>query len=304
MMRLAVLGSPQSWYFKDLCRAAAGRYEMVPLSFRYLQSSLDACEASVASGDHNLCEFDAVLVRTMPPGTLEQVVFRMNALAELEMQGTCVVNPSKALEAAVDKYLATLRLRHAGLDVPRTIACQGATEAMAAFAELGEDAVIKPLFGGEGRGITRLTDPALALRAFKMLEQLGALIYLQEYVPHLGHDLRLFVVGDRVLGMRRRNTQDWRTNVSRGAKTESLVVDDPLAEIAQRAATAVGAPLAGVDLLPAQDGRLLALEVNAVPGWKALSSTLELDVAALVLESIAGLVARGKSPSKLCVTNR
>ena len=68
--------------------------------------------------------------------------------------------------------------------------------------------------------------------------------------------------------------------------------------------TAVGAPLAGVDLLPAQDGRLLALEVNAVPGWKALSSTLELDVAALVLDSIAGLVARGKSPSKLCVTNR
>jgi ribosomal protein S6--L-glutamate ligase len=45
--------------------------------------------------------------------------------------------------------------------------------------------------------------------------------------------------------------------------------------------------LAGVDLLPGCDGRLYALEVNAVPGWRALGRTLDLDVAALVLEYVA-----------------
>ena len=48
--------------------------------------------------------------------------------------------------------------------------------------------------------------------------------------------------------------------------------------------------MAGVDLLPAADGELYVLEVNAVPGWKALASTLRLDVARLVLELLAGSV--------------
>ena len=60
---------------------------------------------------------------------------------------------------------------------------------MAAFERLGGDVVLKPLFGSEGRGITRLQDEALALRAFKMLEQLGAVLYLQEFIAHEGFDI-------------------------------------------------------------------------------------------------------------------
>jgi glutathione synthase/RimK-type ligase-like ATP-grasp enzyme len=86
------------------------------------------------------------------------------------------------------------------------------------------------------------------------------------------------------LGMRRCNPLDWRTNVSRGATTEPFVPDQSLIELARTAAAAAGAPLVGVDVLPAQDGRRYVLEVNAVPGWKALSRTLQIDVAALVLD--------------------
>ncbi|HXT57691.1 MAG TPA: RimK family alpha-L-glutamate ligase [Pirellulales bacterium] len=285
-MRLAVLGSSDSWYFKDLHRAAAGRHELLSVTFCDLGSTLGAAEVSVASGDCRLNDVDAVLVRTMPPGSLEQVVFRMDALAQLEAAGKVVLNPPKAVEVAVDKYLASARLAAAGLTIPPTIACQTADAAMAAFAELGGDVVLKPLFGAEGRGIARLDDEALALRAFKMLEQLGAVLYLQEFIEHEGADLRLLVIGERVLGMRRRNPLDWRTNISRGARAEPLEVTDELAELAHRAAAAVGAPLAGVDLLPGRDGRLYAIEVNAVPGWKALARSLGIDVAALVLEYV------------------
>jgi tetrahydromethanopterin:alpha-L-glutamate ligase len=86
--------------------------------------------------------------------------------------------------------------------------------------------------------------------------------------------------------MRRRNPLDWRTNISRGARAEPLEVTAELAELAHRAAAAVGAPLAGVDLLPGRDGQLYAIEVNAVPGWKALGRSLGIDVAALVLEYV------------------
>ena len=117
-----------------------------------------------ASGGVDLAQLDAVLVRTMPPGSLEQVVFRMDVLARLEAQGLVVINPARAIEAAVDKYLATARLQAAGLRVPRTAVCQTVEEALGWFAELGGDVVLKPLFGSEGRGITRLVDEAFALR--------------------------------------------------------------------------------------------------------------------------------------------
>ncbi|HQU42183.1 MAG TPA: RimK family alpha-L-glutamate ligase [Pirellulales bacterium] len=289
-MHIAVLASPDSWYLKDLQRAAADRHELLPVTFAELASTLSSTGASVASGLTRLEAMDAVLVRTMPPGSLEQVVFRMDALARLAAAGTLVLNPPKAVEAAVDKYLTSARLLAAGLTIPRTTVCQTADAAMAAFADLGGDVVLKPLFGAEGRGIARLNDDALALRAFKMLEQLGAVLYLQEFVAHEGADLRLLVIGQRVLGMRRRNPLDWRTNVSRGATAEPLEVTPELAELAHRAASAVGAPLAGVDLLPGTDGRLYAIEVNAVPGWKALARALNVDVAAMILDYLAARI--------------
>jgi ribosomal protein S6--L-glutamate ligase len=227
----------------------------------------------------------------MPPGSLEQVVFRMDALAQLEMAGIPVLNPPKAIETAVDKFLTTARLASNGHCVPRTFVCQTTDDAMDAFASFGGDVAVKPIFGGEGRGITRINDEALALRAFKMLEALGAVLYVQEFIAHEGFDIRLFVVGDRVFGMRRMSETDWRTNVSRGARAEPLEVTTDLAELACRAAAAVGAPLAGVDLLPGRDGRLYTLEVNAVPGWRTLARVTGIDVARAVLQLIEDLVS-------------
>lgn len=289
-MRIAVLASPESWYFRDLARAAGTDHELVCLPFSEIQSRVDReGRVGVTTAGHDLTGFDAVLVRTMPPGSLEQVVFRMDALAQLEAAGVVVLNPPKAVEAAVDKYLTTALLARAGLLSPRTIACQTPDDAMAAFVELGGDVVVKPLFGSEGRGITRLNDEALALRAFKMLAGLGAVLYVQEFIPHEGYDCRLLVLGDEIYSMRRRSA-DWRTNVSRGATTEVFHPEDSLRDLAHRAAAVIGAPLAGIDLLPGRDGQWYVLEVNAVPGWKALARTLDVDIARKVLDFTASRV--------------
>ncbi len=293
-MRVAVLGAADSGYVKDLERAARGQHDIVPLPFSRLNSQLQSGQdLRVKVAPTDLRQFDCILVRSMPPGSLEQVVFRMDALGRLKECGGVVINSPRAIEAAVDKYLALAKLQSAGLLVPTTIVCQTAEEAMVAFDELGGDVVVKPLFGSEGRGIARLTDPALALRAFNMLVQLRAVLYLQRFVPHEGHDLRLFVVGDNVLGMRRHHPADWRTNVSRGAQAQPLPVEPQLASLARRAANAVGAELAGVDLLPGRDGQLYAIEVNAVPGWRALAEAVQTDVAAMVLDYVQSVV-RGR----------
>lgn len=289
-MKIAFLGAADSWYCKDLARAAGADHVVQPARFSQLTAALDQAGHRASSGTVCMESVDAVLVRTMPPGSLEQVVFRMDVLGRLEAAGIPVINPARAVETAVDKYVTTARLAKAGLRVPRTRVCQSVEAALAAFEQLGRSVVMKPLFGSEGRGITWIADEALFERAATLMTRLGSVLYLQEFVPHDGCDLRLLVVGSHVMGIRRRNDTDWRTNVSRGARTESLVVDDRLREVALRAARAVGAPLAGVDLLPGRDGHLYTIEVNAVPGWRAVAETLLVDVAAAVLDHIRSVV--------------
>ena len=285
-MRVVVLGSATSWYVADLVRAAGDRHEICSAPFSQLAAVLEGGGVHVSAGGVDLSASDAVLVRSMPPGSLEQVVFRMDALGQLDAAGGPVVNRPRTVDTAIDKFLASAQLQAAGLATPRTVACQTADEALAHFEQFGGEVVVKPLFGGEGRGITKVSDRAVAWRVFKTLEQLRTVFYLQEFVPHDGYDFRLLVLGDDVLGMRRRNEDDWRTNVALGGHPETLAVDDHLAALARHAAAAVGATLAGVDVLPACDGRLVVLEVNAVPGWRALAQVADVDVAALVLNHL------------------
>jgi ribosomal protein S6--L-glutamate ligase len=281
-MRFAILSSGQGWHVSDLQRAAAGTgHEAVPVDFRRVGAGVSAAHDPLAS-------FDAVMVRTMPPGSLEQVVFRMDLLHRLEAQGVPVLNPPKAIETCVDKYLASARLEAAGLRVPATIVCQNADAALEAFEILGRDVVVKPLFGSEGRGMLRVSDVDLAWRTFRALERVQSVLYLQKFISHPGWDLRVFLLGDRVVGaMRRHSRSGWRTNVAQGGRAESVRLTDEQEELARQAAKAVGAPVAGVDLLPGPAGEWYILEVNAVPGWRALAPVVQLDVAEALVRFLA-----------------
>jgi ribosomal protein S6--L-glutamate ligase len=288
LMHIAVLSHPKSWYRRDLERAAVERgHKITALPFERLCACVETGRASVWGEAVDLSDVDAVIVRTMPPGSLEQVVFRMNLLAQLEARGVQVLNSARSIECAVDKYLTTARLTAAGLPVPQTIVCENAEAALAAFDRLGGDVVVKPLFGAEGRGILRVSDPDLALRTFRTLERLQAVLYVQQFIDHEGFDLRVMVLDGRVLaGMRRRSPHDFRTNVSRQAKAEPVELSERDREWALRSAEAVGARLAGIDLLYDREGNGYVIEVNGVPGWQALARVTGCDVALEVIQSI------------------
>jgi ribosomal protein S6--L-glutamate ligase len=199
-----------------------------------------------------------------------------------------VLNPPAAVETCVDKYLATVRLEAAGLRVPPTIVCQHADAALEAFAALGGDVVVKPLFGSEGRGMVRVANPELAWRTFRTLERVQSVLYLQQFIAHPGWDVRAFVLGEQVIAaMRRQARGDWRTNVALGGSAEGVRLTAEQTQLALRAARAVGAPVAGVDLLPGPAGEWYILEVNAVPGWRALAPAAGVDVAAALVRFLA-----------------
>jgi RimK family alpha-L-glutamate ligase len=280
-LRIALLSSGTGWHVQDLHRAAKALGQIArTIDFRRVQ-------AGVAIAADALADFDAVVVRTMPPGSLEQVVFRMDVLHRLQARGVIVLNPPASLEACVDKYLATARLDGTGLRVPPTIVCQHADAALEAFAALGGDVVVKPLFGSEGRGIVRLSDPEMAWRTFRTLERTQSILYVQKFIAHSGWDLRVFVLAGKVLAaMRRFANDDWRTNVAQGGRAEPALLTAEQVKLALQAVKAVGAVAAGVDLLPGMDGNWYVLEVNAVPGWRALALVTGVDVAAELLNHL------------------
>ena len=302
-MRLGVLGSPTGWYMRDLQRAAEALPEnratsIDSLSFAklsvgsqqtatpHVNTWTQPTDESTKSESTKLSDYDAVLVRTMPLGSVEQIVFRMNALHVAQSAGVQVLNPPRCLEIAIDKWLTLDIARQSGIETPRTICCQTREDALLAFEKLGRDCIVKPIFGGEGRGIVRVTDADMAWRVFSTLEQLQSVIYIQEFLVSQGYDLRLLVVGDELFCVRRENHGDWRSNVARGGQA---IPHEPTFEqisIAFRACKAIQGWMIGVDILPTIDGRNVLLEVNAVPGWRATAAALNVDMAQLVLNRL------------------
>jgi len=129
----------------------------------------------------------------------------------------------------------------------------------------------------------------MAWRTFHSLERLSAVLYVQRMVRHPGHDIRVFVLRGSVLGVMRRHATpgEWRTNVSLGGRAEPCRLDSEAERLAVAAARAIGAEMAGVDLIADLDrGRLVVLEVNAVPGWRALARVTGIDVAAAILTTL------------------
>jgi ribosomal protein S6--L-glutamate ligase len=281
-MRIAVLAGGEGWHVRDLQRAATSLgHEAVAVDFRKISAHCLDSRPPHSYSLPSLSDYDAIVVRTMPPGSLEQVIFRMDVLHELERHGVRVLNPPRAVEICVDKYWTSARLAAAGLAVPATVVCQHADAAVEAFAQLGGDVVVKPLFGSEGRGMVRVSDPELAWRTFRAIERTQSILYLQQYIAHPGWDLRVFVLGGGVLAAMRRHAGagGWRTNVAQGGRAERWRAGPEESDIACRAADVVGAKVAGVDLLPGPDGNWYVLEVNAVPGWRALAPVCAIDIA-------------------------
>jgi RimK family alpha-L-glutamate ligase len=230
-------------------------------------------------------------VRGLPRGSLEQVIFRMDALHVLAERGVRCVNSPRAIERTVDKSWAGALLAMSGVPTPPTIVCEHYDGAMQAFQQLGGDVVVKPLFGAMGAGIARVEDPDVAHRVFRALELERTVYYVQRTVAPAGRrNLRVLVVAGEVAGAMERVTDSWRANVARGARPRAVALSEDERHLALSASTAVEADVAGVDLLSAPNGETFVLEVNGIPGWQALQSVCDEDLTARVVAACEALV--------------
>lgn len=237
-------------------------------------------------GDVNIREeLDALIIRPIGRGSLEELVFRMDVLYRLQRLGLYVINPPEAIEHCVDKYDILTILEENGLPVPRTAVTENVNEALKAFNELGGDVIVKPVFGSRGVGATRINESEVASTVFRAVRFYHGLIYLQEFVHHGFSDIRAFVVGNRVVAAMRRIAQGWKTNYSQGARPVPINLDKTLEEMAVKSANLIECKIGGVDILEGSKGPVV-VEVNSQPGWKGLQSVTKVNIADEVMNFI------------------
>ena len=99
---------------------------------------------------------DAVFVRSISAGTLEQITFRLGLLHALRISGVRVWNDARAIERCVDKSMTTFLLHRAGIPTPRTRTVEVDANAQAYVEAARRRLIFKPLFGSQGKGLLQI----------------------------------------------------------------------------------------------------------------------------------------------------
>ena len=226
---------------------------------------------------------DGVFVRGVPGGTLEQVVLYLDLLHALRALGIPVYNSGRAIERSVDKGMTSLLLHQAGIRVPRTWVVPNPDQAQAIWARERADGhrlLVKPLFGSQGLGITRLS----VNDELPPLEDYQGVYYLQHFIEGSSHDWRVFVINGKAVASMQRHGNHWVNNVAQGATCIAAPYDVELETLAESAVDELAMDYAGVDLMRDASGMLQVIEVNSIPAWKGLQAACGVDIAGHLVE--------------------
>jgi len=208
--------------------------------------------------------------------------FNLSVLRQFERLNVPTLPNSAAIEASKDKMYANQILAQAGLPIPKTMLTRFPCKAELVEKVVGFPCVLKVVTGSHGKGVY-LCENA------KQFEDLSELVssldfknsmIVQEYVQYSeGRDLRVIVIGGRVVGAMLRQSTDgsFKANISRGGEGTPYAVDDQMELLAIQTAKVLDLDIAGVDLLFHSDGYRIC-EANSSPGFKGFEKALGINI--------------------------
>ncbi len=236
---------------------------------------------------------DAVHVRTLSAGSFEAITKRLGVLHALAKLGVVVWNDAPAIERCVDKSMTSFLLARAGVPTPPTWTMES-DEAARALVERESSRgplVLKPLFGAQGKGLRLIRQP----EDLPSSEEIAGVYYLQRFQTNGAKDFtdyRLFVLRGRVIATMMRRASTWITNVKQGGQPSAVASDPKMERLAVAAAEAVGAAIAGVDILVTADGAPTVLEVNSMPAWSGVQKVSKRNIAEAIAVALMDELAR------------
>jgi tetrahydromethanopterin:alpha-L-glutamate ligase len=280
---ILVVSDQRDWHARQMEAAFAA------VGARAVRIDLAACDFDTLSPSGLMLPVlesqlpDAVHVRTLSAGSFEAITKRLGVLHALAKVGVVVWNDARAIEHCVDKSMTSFLLERAGVPTPPswTVESAPATRALVEREAPRGPLVLKPLFGAQGKGLRLIRRP----EDLPGPEDVAGVYYLQRFQPVETKDFRdyrLFVLRGRVVAAMMRRASTWITNVKQGGKPLAVAPDPGMERLAIAAAEAVGAAIAGVDVLVTIDGAPTVLEVNSMPAWNGLQTVSAHSIAAAI----------------------
>jgi tetrahydromethanopterin:alpha-L-glutamate ligase len=293
-LKIALAVEIYDWHARDLA-AAFARAGAIAVPVRLSQCGFDTWRRSGLVIPGFAADLpDAMFVRAIGSGSFESVTLRLDVLHSLGALGVPVLNSARAVEICVDKAATSFALARHAIPTPATWTVQSEQAARQIVRrEAGRGPlVLKPLFGAQGFGLKliRCEDD------LPPPEAVEGVYYLQRFIAaeRKGfRDIRLLVSQGEAVAAMTRHAAQWITNVKLGARPEWCEPDTAMTDLALRAAAAVGADFAGVDMIRDAADTLQVLEVNSMPGWRGLQKVAPFSIADRLA---AGLLTRIGSP--------
>ena len=109
-----------------------------------------------------------------------------------------------------------------------------------------------------------------------------------EYVSDShGKDIRIVVVGGKVVGGMKResNDGDFRANITRGGGAKPIEIDEQMEYLALETTNLLGLDISGVDLLYDNGGYKIC-EINSSPGFQGMEKYTDIKVAEQIVNYI------------------
>ena len=228
-------------------------------------------------GGESLKDVDAIIPRIGASNTF----YGTAVVRQFETMDCHCLNPSISISNSRDKLRSMQILAEAGINMPITGFASHTKDIEGVIESVGSTPlVMKLLQGTQGQGIVLAETRKAAESVMSAFRQLDADIMVQEYIKESsGTDIRVFVVGNRVVAAMRRVAPDgeFRSNLHRGASVEKITLTNEESQIAIRAASILGLNIAGVDLMRSDRGPLI-LEVNSSPGLQGIETCTNIDM--------------------------
>ncbi|TWT09007.1 RimK family alpha-L-glutamate ligase [Planomicrobium sp. CPCC 101079] len=217
----------------------------------------------------------------------------------LKSRGVPVYNDPSIIDLCDNKATQYIRLASLGLPMPKTIIAPkvypnfsilGSGYFERVIEELDFPMIVKEGHGSFGMKVYLIENEAAFHQ--KVEELRGVDFVFQEFIQSSrGRDIRVNIVGGKIVAaMYRHSETDFRANITNGGQASPVSLTEPQKELALKAADAVGAVFAGVDLLFGADEEPLVCEVNAAAHIRNIMNVTGVNVAdamiAYILEDL------------------
>lgn len=209
--------------------------------------------------------------------------FALAVIRQLERLGVTCINSSLGIETVKDKLFSHQILAQANIPVPKTMLVKFPVDIDLVKKVLGFPIVVKTLSGSQGSGVFLAPDQSTFTNLMELIEGTApkANIILQEFISQShGKDLRIFIVGGRIIGCMERKAADggFKANFSAGGTTSQFELTPNIEWLSLQTAHILGLDVAGIDLLFDGEDSYKVCEANSSPGFKGLEQACNVDV--------------------------